>query len=142
MLDAIQAAIPHRDPFLLIDTIVAQDEKSIHCRKTFTGDEYFYRGHYPNFPLTPGVLLCEAGMQAGAVLLSKQAAAVAGKVPVSTRIDSVRFMRRIRPGETIDIEVELVANLADAYFMKAKGSCGAQVAARFEFACTMAEPAK
>lgn len=84
-LEAIQAAIPHRDPFLLIDTVVAQDEKTIHCRKTFTGDEYFYRGHYPNFPLTPGVLLCEAGMQAGAVLLSKQAAAVAGKVPVATR---------------------------------------------------------
>jgi 3-hydroxyacyl-[acyl-carrier-protein] dehydratase len=59
---------------------------------------------------------------------------------VATRIDSVRFKRMIRPGETIDVEVELVERLADAYFMKAKVSCGGQVAARFEFACTMAEP--
>ncbi|MBL9090041.1 MAG: 3-hydroxyacyl-ACP dehydratase FabZ [Planctomycetaceae bacterium] len=139
-LEAVQAAIPHRDPFLLVDEIVAQDERTIHCRKTFTGDEYFYRGHYPAYPITPGVLLCEAGMQAGAVLLSKQTAATPGKVPVATRIDSVRFKRMVRPGDVIDIEVELVERLADAFFMKAKVSCGGQVAARFEFACTLAEP--
>src|SRR6188508_1580506 len=117
-LEQIHAAIPHRDPFLLIDEIVSQDEQRIVCRKTFSGDEYFYRGHYPNFPLTPGVLLCEAGLQAGAILLSKQASAAEGKVPVATRIDSVRFKRMVRPGETIDVEVELVERLADAYFMK------------------------
>lgn len=139
-LAQIQAAIPHRDPFLLIDEVVSQDQKRIHCRKTFTGEEYFYRGHYPDFPLTPGVLLCEAGMQAGAVLLSKMAAETPGKVPVATRIDSVRFKRMVRPGETIDIEVDLVERLAEAYFMKAKVSCGGEVAARFEFACTVASP--
>ena len=139
-LEAVQAAIPHRDPFLLVDEIVAQDERTIHCRKKFTGDEYFFRGHYPAYPITPGVLLCEAGMQAGAVLLSKQTAATPGKVPVATRIDSVRFKRMVRPGDVIDIEVELVERLADAFFMKAKVSCGGQVAARFEFACTLAEP--
>lgn len=139
-LAQIHAAIPHRDPFLLIDEVVSQDEKRIHCRKTFTGEEYFYRGHYPDFPLTPGVLLCEAGMQAGAVLLSKFAAETPGKVPVATRIDSVRFKRMVRPGETIDIEVDLVERLAEAYFMKAKVSCGREVAARFDFACTVAAP--
>jgi len=146
--EAVLAAIPHRDPFLLIDEIVAQDERRIHCRKRFTGDEPFYAGHYPSFPLTPGVLLCEA---AGAVLLSKIAAepvveGAAGegkggvKVPVATRIDSVRFKRMVRPGETIDVEVELVERLSDAFFMKAKITCGGEVAARFEFACTLAEP--
>ena len=139
-LAEIHAAIPHRDPFLLIDEIVAQDEKKIHCRKTFSGKEFFYQGHYPHFPLTPGVLLCEAGMQAGAVLLSKQAGAAPGKVPVATRIDSVKFKRMVRPGETIDIEIDLVERLADAFFLKAKVSCGREVAARFEFACTMADP--
>jgi 3-hydroxyacyl-[acyl-carrier-protein] dehydratase len=139
---AVEAAIPHRDPFLFVDEIVAQDERRIHCRKRFTGDEFFYAGHYPSFPLTPGVLLCEAGMQAGAVLLSKVAAAGDGKVPVATRIDSVRFKRMVRPGETIDVEVELVERLADAFFMKAKITCGGEVAVRFEFACTLAEPRK
>ena len=69
-LAEIHAAIPHREPFLLLDEIVERDERRIVCRKTFRGDEYFYAGHYPGFPLTPGVLLCEAAMQAGAVLLS------------------------------------------------------------------------
>jgi 3-hydroxyacyl-[acyl-carrier-protein] dehydratase len=151
--EAVLAAIPHRDPFLLIDEVVSQDERRIHCRKRFTGDEFFYAGHYPSFPLTPGVLLCEAGMQAGAVLLSKFTARQAGeggaveggtggKVPVATRIDSVRFKRMVRPGESIDVEVELVERLADAFFMKAKITCGGEVAARFEFACTLAEPPK
>jgi 3-hydroxyacyl-[acyl-carrier-protein] dehydratase len=139
-LAEIHAAIPHRDPFLLIDEIVSQDETRIHCRKKFTGDEYFYRGHYPQHPLTPGVLLCEAGLQAGAVLLSKQAKDAVGKVPVATRIDGVKFKRMVRPGETVDIEVDLVERMSDAFFMKAKVSCGGQVAARFEFACTLAQP--
>ena len=139
---AVEAAIPHRDPFLFVDEIVAQDERRIHCRKRFTGEEFFYAGHYPSFPLTPGVLLCEAGMQAGAVLLSTVAAAGDGKVPIATRIDSVRFKRMVRPGETIDVEVELVERLADAFFMKAKITCGGEVAVRFEFACTLAEPRK
>jgi 3-hydroxyacyl-[acyl-carrier-protein] dehydratase len=138
--DAVLAAIPHRDPFLLVDEVVSRDERRIHCRKRFTGDEYFYAGHYPGFPLTPGVLLVEAGMQAGAVLLAKFAAGHDGKVPVATRIDSVRFKRMVRPGESIDVEVELVERLADAFFMKAKITCGGDVAARFEFACTLAEP--
>ena len=54
-LAEIQAAIPHRAPFLLIDEIVEQDDTRIVCRKTFRGDEFFYAGHYPDFPLTPGV---------------------------------------------------------------------------------------
>lgn len=139
-LAEIHAAIPHREPFLLIDEIVSRDESHIHCRKKFTGDEFFYKGHYPNFPLTPGVLLCEAGLQAGAVLLSKQAGAVPDKVPVATRIDGVKFKRMVRPGDVIDVEVELIERVSDAFFMKAKVSCGGQVAARYEFACTMAKP--
>ena len=55
-LEAIKSAIPHREPFLLIDEIVEQTDNHIVCRKTFTGEEFWYPGHYPNFPLTPGVL--------------------------------------------------------------------------------------
>jgi 3-hydroxyacyl-[acyl-carrier-protein] dehydratase len=138
-LAAILAAIPHRDPFLLIDEIVSQDERKIHCRKTFSGEEFFYRGHYPHYPITPGVILCEAGMQAGAVLLSKLVEPGTQRVPVATRADAVKFKRIVRPGETVDIEVELVERLSDAFFLKAKITCGGEVATRFEFACTMTE---
>lgn len=138
-LAEIHAAIPHRAPFLLVDEIVSRDDRRIVCRKTFAGDEFFYQGHYPQYPLTPGVLLCEAAMQAGAILLSQQFDASAGGVPVATRINDVKFKRMVRPGETIDIEVELVERLSDAFFLKAKVSCAGKVAVRFEFACTLAK---
>ncbi len=141
-LAEIHAAIPHRDPFLLIDEIISRDDHRIVCHKRFTGGEFFYAGHYPSFPLTPGVLLCEAAMQAGAVLLSQFVPQDGKSVPVATRINDVRFKRMVRPGETIEIEVDLIERLADAFFLKAKVTCAGKVAVRFEFACTMANPAQ
>ena len=139
--EAILAAIPHREPFLLVDEIVSIDDARITCRKTFQADDWFYQGHYPGEPVTPGVLLCEAAMQTGAILLSRliDPAAKAGAVPVATRMNDVRFKRIVRPGETIEIEVDLVERLATAFFLKAKVSCTGKVAARLEFACTLAE---
>lgn len=134
----ILAAIPHRDPFLLVDEIVAQGASWIVGSKTFSGKEDFFAGHYPGHPLVPGVLLCEAAMQCGAILLSSFLSQTEGKVPVATRMNAVRFKRMVRPGETIRMEVELAERLADAFFLKAKVLVDGKVAVRFEFACTAA----
>lgn len=147
-LEAIQQAIPHRPPFLLLDEIVEQSDERIVCRKHFTGDEFWYQGHYPDYPLTPGVLLCEASMQAGAVLLSKitleaqEGQGSAGGVPVATRMNNVQFRAMVHPGDEITIEVDLTERLSNAYFMNAKVTNATQgkVAARLEFACTIAQP--
>lgn len=135
---AILDAIPHRDPFLLVDEIVDWADDRIVCTKTFQGTEDFFAGHYPGFPLVPGVLLCEAAMQAGAILLSRHLTGAEGKVPVATRINDVRFKRMVRPGDTLTMEVTLTERLADAFFLKAKVTVDGQVAVRFEFACTAA----
>jgi 3-hydroxyacyl-[acyl-carrier-protein] dehydratase len=143
-LAAIHAAIPHREPFLLLDEIVEQSPEKIVCRKTFTGNEWFYQGHYPGAPLTPGVLLCEAALQAGAVLLSQQAKesaeTTAKKVPVATRLNNVRFKRMVKPGETFEIEVTLTERLADAFFMTGKITVAGKTAVTLELACTMTAP--
>jgi 3-hydroxyacyl-[acyl-carrier-protein] dehydratase len=136
-LAEIQAAIPHRAPFLLIDEIVAQTDQSIVCRKKFSGDDWFFAGHYPDYPLVPGVLLCEAAMQAGAAMLSKINGGASDKMPVATRMNEVRFKRIVHPGETIDIEVTLREKLADAFFFDAKVTCGGKLAVRFDFACML-----
>jgi len=134
----IYDAIPHREPFLLVDEIVAWGDGRIECTKTFTGEEYFFAGHYPGYPLVPGVLLCEAAMQCGAILLSRHLADAERTVPVATRLNDVRFRRMVRPGETIRMEVELTERLANAFFLKAKVTVDGKVAVRFEFACTAA----
>jgi 3-hydroxyacyl-[acyl-carrier-protein] dehydratase len=131
-------AIPHRDPFLLVDEVVEWTESRIVGLKRFSGEEYFFAGHYPGYPLVPGVLLCEAGMQCGAILLSRHIGGAVGKVPVATRINDVRFKQMVRPGDVIRMEVELTERLADAFFLKAKVTVDNKVAVRFEFACTLA----
>jgi 3-hydroxyacyl-[acyl-carrier-protein] dehydratase len=137
-LEEIYAAIPHRPPFLFVDEIVERDEKRIVCRKTFREDEWFYPGHYPTYPLTPGVLLCEAAMQAGAILLAQFEPHMVGGVPVAARMNDVRFKRVVKPGETIEMEVELTNRVSKAWFLSAKVTCGGQVAVRFEFTCAVA----
>lgn len=139
--DKIKSAIPHREPFLLIDEIIEQDGDRIVCVKKFTGDEFWYAGHYPDYPITPGVILCEASMQAGAVLLSAIVGDMDGRVPVATRANNVQFRDMVRPGSEVKIEVELTERLADAFFLKAKvtNQATGKVACRFDFACTLAE---
>ena len=137
-LAEIHAAIPHRAPFLFVDEIVERDEKRIVCRKTFRESDWFFGGHYPHYPITPGVLLCEAAMQAGAILLSRLEPSMAESVPVVARMNEVRFKRVVKPGETIEMEVKLTDRVKNVYYLSAKVTCGGHVAVRFEFTCAMA----
>jgi 3-hydroxyacyl-[acyl-carrier-protein] dehydratase len=137
-LDEIQAAIPHRPPFLLIDEIVERHENRIVCRKTFHADEWFFAGHYPGRPITPGVILCEAAMQAGAILLARFSPPHSHGVPVAARMNDVRFRRMVLPGDTVEIDVELARRFSNAWHMKAKVVNGGTVAARLEFTCAIA----
>ena len=133
----IEGCIPHRAPMLLVDEVLERSETHIVCRHRFGKDEFFFQGHYPDYPLVPGVILCEASMQAGAILL----AGLAGDgIPVATRVNDVRFRKMVRPGDTIRIEVELVERVANAFFMKAKVTRDRDTVVRFEFACAAAQP--
>ncbi len=135
---ALEAAIPHRGPMLLLDEIVSQDAESIVCRKTFRPDEFFFQGHYPDDPLVPGVILCECGLQAGAVLLASMVADTPG-VPVATRLKDVKFKHMVRPGDTVEVEARFGERLANAFFLTARISSAGKLAARLEFACALAE---
>jgi len=137
-LEIIRSAIPHREPFLLLDEIIEQTDTRIVCRKRFTGDEFWYRGHYPEFPLTPGVLLCEAAMQAGAVLLAKHTAGLPG-LPVVTRMNNVKFKAMVRPGDTVTLEAELREVLSGAYYLDARVKNGDATCASFDFVCKLAQ---
>jgi 3-hydroxyacyl-[acyl-carrier-protein] dehydratase len=135
----IEKLIPHRRPMLLVDEIVEQSEKHIVCRKRFSPEEYFLQGHFPEFPLVPGVILCECCLQSGAILLS-QFTPNDGSVPVATRLDGVKFKKMVRPGDTIEIHVSLNDVVSSAYFMTGKVTVDGKLAARLDFACSVAKP--
>ena len=90
-LDEIKACIPHREPFLWLDEVVALEENSIHARKFVSPDLDLFQGHYPDHPVLPGVILCEAAMQAAAVFIAKTDAPSSDKVPVATRLNNTKF---------------------------------------------------
>jgi 3-hydroxyacyl-[acyl-carrier-protein] dehydratase len=105
----IQAIIPHRPPFLLIDRIVALEPgKRIVGQKDVSLDDDFLKGHFPEYPVMPGVLIVEALAQTGAVLVM-QDPANAGKLPFFARIDNCRFRQQVRPGDTLNLEVEVTS---------------------------------
>lgn len=135
----IQKYIPHRPPFLWLDEVVSIDATSVHARKQVTSELDVFRGHYPDFPVLPGVLQCEAALQAAAVLIAHSMEAARDKVPVATRMNNVQFRKLVRPGDTLDIEVTLTERLQDAFFLKGKVSVDGKVTTRLEFACTATE---
>ncbi|MFK7736138.1 MAG: 3-hydroxyacyl-ACP dehydratase FabZ [Pirellulaceae bacterium] len=136
---AIEEVIPHRKPMLLIDEVVEQHEDDILCRKSFGADEFFVQGHFPNYPLVPGVILCECCLQAGAILLASKTPSQ-GAVPVATRIDGAKFKRMVRPGDTVEIAVTMKDVVSTAYFLSGKVTVDGKLAARLDFACTVAPP--
>ena len=103
----IMKIIPHRHPFLLIDK-VEDYEPGQYCiaYKNITYDESFFRGHFPEYPITPGVLMVEALAQAGAVAILSQEE-FKGKIAVFAGIDNCKFKKQIVPGDTVRLETKI-----------------------------------
>lgn len=142
MNDEILNTIPHRPPFLFVDEIVAQDGSRIHTRKTVNADEPFFKGHYPHYPIMPGVLVCECVFQAGALLMAKKMGAEQGKVPVLTRIRDVKFRHPVYPDSTLDLHVSYVESVGPAHYMKGKAEVNGQTVVTVDFTAMLMEDAR
>ena len=109
-MSSVTDLIPHRPPFLFVDSIVSDGPDGLVAQRTWRADEDFYRGHYPHAPITPGVLLCESVFQTGALFMAKQALAAGAKpgegVPLLAKISDVRFRNPVYPGDITLIEVK------------------------------------
>ena len=109
-INQIQAILPHRYPFLLIDRVLEiERRKKIVAIKNVTINEPFFQGHFPGIPIMPGVLMIEAMAQAGGALLLTEVEDRTDKVIMFTGIEKARFRRPVVPGDQLRIEVEMLA---------------------------------
>lgn len=117
----IQAAIPHRDPFLFLSRITDGGEEFLVSEWDVPSDGAWFAGHFPGEPVLPGVLISEHAFQTSAVLISRALGGFSEDdgVPVLTRIESAKFRRVVRPGETLTTRTEVAERVGPAWRMKA-----------------------
>jgi len=132
--------IPQKDPFLFINDIKDQTEDSIITTLTLTGEEDFFKGHFPGNPIMPGVLMCEACFQTGALLMSyKFDNGLKGKTAVVSRINNTKFKAMVKPGDTLEIKVDLTEQIENAAFMKGIIKVDGKKVLLIDFAVTLVE---
>ncbi len=132
----IAALLPHRYPFLLVDRVIEVEVgKRIVALKNVTINEPFFTGHFPGRPIMPGVLLCEAVVQAGGILARMTAPDPQkdGQIAMLTALDHVRFRQQVIPGDQVRLEVEALRRRGPFWKMRGAALVDGKVAAELEF---------
>ncbi len=139
-MDKLLQYIPQRPPFLMLDGIVDESQDSVTTYKQLTGEEDWFKGHFPGNPVMPGVLMSEACFQTGAYLMARRGeAAGAGKTAVVTRIQGAKFKNMARPGDKLIITVDFIEMMANAAFMKGKVTVDNKTIMTIEFAAALVD---
>jgi 3-hydroxyacyl-[acyl-carrier-protein] dehydratase len=132
----IMEMIPHRDPFLMIDKVigVVANERAVGI-KNVSGDEYYFKGHFPTRPVMPGVLIIEAMAQTAAVLVVHTLGPEAeGKLVYFMSIDNARFRRPVFPGDTLCVHVVKQRNRGNVWKFEGRAKVGDNLAAEAVYA--------
>ena len=123
--DPIAYGLPHREPFIFIDSVVqVQPGESAICEKSFLPEEPFFRGHFPGDPLVPGVILTEALAQTAGIAGGKE-----GRSFRLTAIKGMKFLRAVRPGETLVLKARKIAVVGALWQFEVRAEVGERVVA-------------
>jgi len=137
-VNEIQKILPHRHPFLLVDRILElEPDKRIVGIKNVTMDEPFFAGHFPGFPVMPGVLIIEAMAQTGGVMVLQNAPAEARQLVFFASIERARFRRPVVPGDQLRLELEVLSRKSSFCRMQGKAFVDGKLAAEAIILCTV-----
>jgi 3-hydroxyacyl-[acyl-carrier-protein] dehydratase len=134
----IMNILPHRYPLLLIDRVIDMERKKrIVALKNVTVNEPFFTGHFPNFPIMPGVLIVEAIAQAGGALLLTEVDDREGKLMVFSSIERAKFRKPVTPGDQLRIEVSVIVWRSNAVKMEGKAFVDGKLACEATISCQL-----
>lgn len=134
----IRAILPHRYPFLLVDTFVSQDGDHFECLKNVSFNEAFFQGHFPEEPVMPGVLILEALAQAAAVGLAVREGLSEGQVGYLAAVDGAKFKRKVVPGDQLRLTGDILLFRRRLCKVAAKALVGDDLAAEAELSFVFA----
>ncbi len=137
-IEEIRKILPHRYPFLLVDRIVELEADRIVGIKNVTVNEPFFQGHFPDFPVMPGVLIIEAMAQVAGVLVLKSIPDRSSKLVLLAGVDSARFRRPVLPGDQLRIEMKAVKVKASVAKMQGTATVDGETVAEVEVLCKLA----
>jgi len=127
-IDEIKKLIPHRYPFLLVDRITRLDERSVEGYKNVTVNEPFFPGHFPDYPIMPGVLIVEALAQTCGVMLAHFHPELRDRRPLFLGIEKARFRKPVRPGDVLRLTGEIVSQKINIWKFAGQAFVGDELA--------------
>src|SRR5690349_16563662 len=138
-IQAIRDILPHRYPMLVVDRIEELEEERVVGIKNVTINEPFFNGHFPNYPVMPGVLIIEALAQAAGILTLKSVSAKPDQDSIFyfVGIDAARFKRPVQPGDQLMLKATILRERIGIWKYSAKAEVDGRVAAEAELMCTM-----
>jgi len=138
-IEEIRRILPHRYPMLLVDRILELEPDRIVGIKNVTANEPFFAGHFPQFPVMPGVLIVEAMAQVAGVLVLKEIPDRANKLVFLAGIDNAKFRRPVVPGDQLRIEMKVLKKKASVAKMQGVATVDGAVVAEVEILCKLAD---
>ncbi|HDR00384.1 MAG TPA: 3-hydroxyacyl-ACP dehydratase FabZ [candidate division WOR-3 bacterium] len=124
----IKRLLPHREPFLFVDEVTEIGEDRIEAYRDIRPDEFYFPGHFPGFPVLPGVLMVEAIAQAGILVVLAREESRDGRKTLFAAIERVRFRRPVRPGERLLLSARILGGRAGVYRIAGEARVGEELA--------------
>ncbi|AEF82996.1 3-hydroxyacyl-ACP dehydratase FabZ [Leadbettera azotonutricia] len=139
MSKEIEELLPHRTPFLFVDEIISADKERITASHVFTEKEFFFAGHFPEYPVVPGVILVETMAQSGGAGLRKLGIMGGDTLFFLASVDKVKFRRQVRPGDKVRCEIENLRVSPKMIKQAGKAYVGDELAAEAEWLCLVSK---